>query len=95
VQYSALSRCRLGEGKQPNLTGEEKKVIADRGQIDVLVNNAALLAALPPVPYNQITLEMWDRVMRVNLAGTFLMCKHVGPLMAGRNSGSLPRELNT
>ena len=38
------------------------------GRIDVLVNNAALFAALPPVPYDQIGLELWDRVMRVNLA---------------------------
>jgi NAD(P)-dependent dehydrogenase (short-subunit alcohol dehydrogenase family) len=64
-------------------------VIEGRGRIDVLVNNAALFAALPPVSYDQISLELWDRVMRVNLAGTFLMCKHVGPYMAAQNSGRI------
>jgi NAD(P)-dependent dehydrogenase (short-subunit alcohol dehydrogenase family) len=64
-------------------------VIRDRGRIDVLVNNAALFAGLPPVPYDQISLELWHRVMRVNLAGTFLMCKHVGPRMAAQQSGQI------
>ena len=39
------------------------QVMGDWGRIDVLVNNAALFAALPPVPYDQISLELWDRSM--------------------------------
>jgi NAD(P)-dependent dehydrogenase (short-subunit alcohol dehydrogenase family) len=62
-------------------------VLAQRGRIDVLVNNAAQFATLAPVPYDRIDLALWDRVMRVNLAGTFLMCKHVGPHMAARGAG--------
>jgi NAD(P)-dependent dehydrogenase (short-subunit alcohol dehydrogenase family) len=65
------------------------QVMGDQGRIDVLVNNAALFAALPPVPYDQISLDLWDRVMRVNLAGTFLMCKHVAPHMAAQESGRI------
>lgn len=64
-------------------------VLAQRGRIDVLVNNAALFATLAPVPYDRIDLALWDRVMRVNLAGTFLMCKHVGPHMAARGAGRI------
>jgi NAD(P)-dependent dehydrogenase (short-subunit alcohol dehydrogenase family) len=80
---------RTDVGDEESVRSLVAKVIADRGQIDVLVNNAALFAALPPVPYDQINLELWDRVMRVNLAGTFLMCKHVGPHMAAQNSGRI------
>jgi len=80
---------RTDIGDEDSVRSLVRMVIEDRGRIDVLVNNAALFAALPPVSYDQISLELWDRVMRVNLAGTFLMCKHVGPYMAAQNSGRI------
>ncbi|MEX0590737.1 MAG: SDR family NAD(P)-dependent oxidoreductase, partial [Xanthobacteraceae bacterium] len=52
------------------------------GKIDILVNNAALYSALPPTKYTDIDVDLWDKVMAVNVRGTFLMTKHVGPHMA-------------
>src|SRR3954470_5112490 len=46
------------------------------GQIDVLVNNAALYAPLHEHKFTEIDVDVWDRVMAVNLRGTFLMAKH-------------------
>jgi NAD(P)-dependent dehydrogenase (short-subunit alcohol dehydrogenase family) len=80
---------RTDVGDEESVRDLVSTVIGERGRIDVLVNNAALFAALPLVPYDQIGLELWDRVMRVNLAGTFLMCKHVGPHMAAQKSGRI------
>src|SRR4029077_8986130 len=45
------------------------------GRIDVLVNNAALYAPLPEQKFTEIDAELWDKVMAVNLRGTFLMAK--------------------
>jgi NAD(P)-dependent dehydrogenase (short-subunit alcohol dehydrogenase family) len=59
---------RTDVGDEESVRDLVSTVIGERGRIDVLVNNAALFAALPPVPYDQIGLELWDRVMRVNLA---------------------------
>jgi NAD(P)-dependent dehydrogenase (short-subunit alcohol dehydrogenase family) len=81
--------ARTDVGDEESVRALVGRVIGDRGRIDVLVNNAALFAALPPLPYDQIGLGLWDRVMRVNLAGTFLMCKHVGPHMAAQNAGRI------
>jgi NAD(P)-dependent dehydrogenase (short-subunit alcohol dehydrogenase family) len=70
-----------------------KRLAADTvetfGKIDILVNNAALYSALPPTKYTEIDVELWDRVMAVNVRGTFLMSKHVGPYMAERNYGKI------
>lgn len=70
-----------------------KQLVADTiarfGKIDILVNNAALYSALPPTRYTEIDVELWDRVMAVNVRGTFLMAKHVGPHMAERNYGKI------
>jgi NAD(P)-dependent dehydrogenase (short-subunit alcohol dehydrogenase family) len=59
------------------------------GQIDVLVNNAALYAKLPPVKATEIDVALWDRVMAVNVRGAFLMVKHVAPHMQARKSGRI------
>jgi NAD(P)-dependent dehydrogenase (short-subunit alcohol dehydrogenase family) len=59
------------------------------GQIDVLVNNAALYAKLQPVKATEIDAALWDQVMAVNVRGSFLMVKHVAPHMQARKSGKI------
>ena len=59
------------------------------GQIDVLVNNAALYAPLHEQKFTEIDVALWDKVMAVNLRGPFLMAKHVAPRMAERKYGKI------
>ncbi|MCZ8132755.1 MAG: SDR family oxidoreductase [Steroidobacteraceae bacterium] len=59
------------------------------GGIDILVNNAALFATLPPADVTDIDVELWDRVMAVNVRGSFLMVKHVVPVMTRRGGGKI------
>ena len=59
------------------------------GQIDVLVNNAALYAPLHEQKFTEIDVALWDKVMAVNLRGPFLMAKHVAPEMAKRKYGKI------
>jgi NAD(P)-dependent dehydrogenase (short-subunit alcohol dehydrogenase family) len=59
------------------------------GRVDVLVNNAALFAPLKEQNCTEIEVEVWDRVMAVNLRGAFLMVKHVVPYMRERGYGKI------
>jgi len=59
------------------------------GKIDILVNNAAVFADLPPQPVTDIAVEDWDRVMAVNVRGPFLMVKHVAPHMKAAGYGKI------
>jgi NAD(P)-dependent dehydrogenase (short-subunit alcohol dehydrogenase family) len=59
------------------------------GKIDVLVNNAALYAPLQEQPFTEIDVELWDKVMSINLRGLFLMAKHVVPAMKERGYGKI------
>ncbi|HVV79630.1 MAG TPA: SDR family oxidoreductase [Pseudolabrys sp.] len=59
------------------------------GQIDVLVNNAAMYAKLSPTKATDIDVALWDQVMAVNVRGAFLMVKHVAPHMQARKSGKI------
>lgn len=64
------------------------------GQIDVLVNNAAIVPhfawGIPRWPrIRDMEKEFWDRVIQTNLGGTFLCTKHVLPYMGARRSGHI------
>jgi NAD(P)-dependent dehydrogenase (short-subunit alcohol dehydrogenase family) len=59
------------------------------GRIDILVNNAAVFASLPPAGFADIDVALWDKVMAVNLRGTFLMVKHAAPAMIARKGGKI------
>ena len=51
------------------------------GRIDVLINNAGIFSTLEMRPFDQIPLEEWERVLRVNLTGPFLCACAVLPAM--------------
>jgi len=59
------------------------------GQIDILVNNAALFAPLQETKCTEIDTAVWDRVMAINLRGPFLMVKHAAPQMRARGYGKI------
>jgi NAD(P)-dependent dehydrogenase (short-subunit alcohol dehydrogenase family) len=61
-------------------------VVDELGRIDVLFNNAGI-AGVGDV--EETTLELWERVMRVNARGVFLMSRAVVPTMIAQRSGSI------
>ena len=65
------------------------KTVEHFGQIDILVNNAALYSTLHPRNFNEWDAELWDHVMAINTRGPFLMVKHVAPHMIARKSGKI------
>ena len=56
------------------------------GSIDILVNNSG---ATWGAPFEEMPLDKWERVVKVNLTGTFLMCQQVVPLMKERRWGRI------
>ena len=66
-----------------------EKVEAYFGSIDILINNAAIFAALDTKPFYEITAKEWDDVMRVNVKGVFLCVKAVYPQMKKQGKGKI------
>ncbi len=56
------------------------------GRVDILVNNAGICPLTPP---EEITEAEWDRVLAVNLKGTFLFSQAVMPVMRRQHSGKI------
>jgi NAD(P)-dependent dehydrogenase (short-subunit alcohol dehydrogenase family) len=64
-------------------------VVERCGTIDVLVNNAGLYASLEMRAFTEIPLDEWRRVMDVNVASMFLMCRAVVPVMRAQGGGRI------
>lgn len=62
------------------------KTRAAFGPVAVLVNNAGMTGFMP---FDQITEEMWDRMIAVNLKGPFLCVKEMLPDMMAANWGRI------
>ncbi len=68
-----------------------KATLDQFGRIDGLVNNAAMFQR-PSVkrgPFEDLSVEEWDRVMGVNVRGVFLGCKAVIPAMKQQKYGKI------
>ena len=59
------------------------------GRVDILVNNAALAAALPPRTLEELDVAEWDAIMAVNLRGAFLCAKAAAQAMKPQGSGKI------
>lgn len=63
--------------------------LAQFGRIDILVNNAAILISRGEGRAHELTNEVWDRTMNVNLRGYWLCSKYAIPPMLKQGGGSI------
>lgn len=77
---------------QTNVTNEESvkkmisSVVAAFGKVDILVNNAGITQ---PVTTVNTTLDDWNRIVSVNLTGTFLCSREAVKVMKTQNYGRI------
>ncbi|MGG4490704.1 SDR family oxidoreductase [Metabacillus idriensis] len=63
-----------------------KTALEEFGKIDILVNNSG---ATWGAPVQDMPLEAWNKVMNVNVTGTFLMSQEAGKHMMKQKSGKI------
>ncbi len=62
------------------------RMLQEMGRIDILVNSAGVTMRVPSL---EVTEDQWDRVMDVNLKGTWNACQMVGRIMKEQNYGRI------
>jgi NAD(P)-dependent dehydrogenase (short-subunit alcohol dehydrogenase family) len=78
-------RCDVTSGQEVAATVD--KVVKQFGKIDILVNNAGAIAK--HIPIEDMSEEIWDKVMALNLKSHFLFCKYVVPYMKKARYGKI------
>ncbi len=78
-------RCDISD--PASVTDMASQVRSCFGRCDVLVNNAAVSAA--PVGLEELPVDLWDRIFRINLRGALLCAQAVFPLMRDQAAGSV------
>jgi 3-oxoacyl-[acyl-carrier protein] reductase len=63
-----------------------EQILEEYGAIDILINSAGIIFL---GKIEDISSKQWDRVLDVNLKGTFLMSKEVIPFMKARKKGCI------
>lgn len=71
---------------QASVNAMTERVLARWGRVDILVNNAGIESSKP---FLDIDLQDFERVMRINVTGTWLCCQAVIPVMLRQGGGSI------
>ena len=58
------------------------------GKVDILINNAGV-SQLSHTPTERLPVQEWDRIMNINLRGTFLCCQKIGKQMIDGGGGNI------
>lgn len=92
VASSLDSSRRRAMAVQVDITHETEvakavtEVVSQFDRIDILVNNAGISRHKP---IEEMTLELFESVMKVNVTGTFLCCRAVTPIMKKQGRGKI------
>jgi NAD(P)-dependent dehydrogenase (short-subunit alcohol dehydrogenase family) len=75
--------------KEADAERSAARAIEAFGRIDILVNNAAFFATMTHGPFENIGVEEWNRMMSINVLGTYLFCRACVPHMRKQGGGRI------
>lgn len=96
AQIEALGRRALAVqcdvGQQADCEGLVASAIAQLGGLHIVVSNAGVMNIAPVMETRP---EDWERVLRVNTTGTFLICRAALPHLTAQGEGSIVNIAST
>jgi 3-oxoacyl-[acyl-carrier protein] reductase len=82
---AAAFACDITDGAAVNkLLGD---VTSRFGRLDILINDAAYNKAIPFTDLDNLTEDVWDKIIAVNLTGPMRLTKAVAPIMKAQGRG--------
>lgn len=82
--------CAVDISEQKSVKKMKEKIIKKYKRIDVLINNAFFnpnKSKYSAAPFEKFPLELWNKVIAVNLTGVFLCSQEIGQEMAKQKRG--------
>lgn len=81
-----VRRWRCDVEREEDIVRTVESVLSELGRIDVLVNNAGIFTHHDALA---TAVDAWERMMRVNLTGHYLMIREVATHMIDRGAGAI------
>ena len=78
--------CDLGKAGPADMTGVVESVVAELGNLDILLNNAGIIRRAPIFEFSEAD---WDDVLQINLKAVFLLSQAAARHMAGQGGGKI------
>lgn len=79
--------CQVDVSSAEQIAAATDKTLSQHGKIDFLSHNAGF--AGPTLPVAEADQTLWEKVIDVNLNGTFRLCQAVLPTMQANNFGRI------
>jgi 3-oxoacyl-[acyl-carrier protein] reductase len=76
----------LDVGDPAMITAFVKAALDAHGHLDILVNNAGIVSRVNAA---ELSVDLWDRTLDVNLRGAFLLTREILPVMQRQKSGAI------
>jgi 3-oxoacyl-[acyl-carrier protein] reductase len=85
IERGLAMRCDLAD--PGDVASMRRQVISHMGEVDILINCAGIISYRRGI--GAVPLEEWDRVLDVNLRGTYLACREFIEGMKARGGGRI------
>lgn len=76
VSYNEINKLHCDVSIESDVTNTIDTVINMCGAIDYLINVAGIISKNKCMTIEDLTMEEWDQVIKVNLTGTFMLCHY-------------------
>lgn len=92
IARDAIVTCACDVTCSSSVQAMVAKALEHFGRIDILINNVGGSAAGGPIEMSE---EVWDSQIDINLKSIFLTCKHTLPIMKAQGSGAVVNVAST
>lgn len=80
---------QLDQRDPVSIAASVSMVLEEFGRLDILVNNAAWNIGIPFPNLDELTVEIWDRVLETNLRGPYLLSRSFAPYLRAHGTGRI------
>lgn len=86
-QGAKITGCTANVARDSDVEAMLAAATSTFGRLDILCNNAGIMDLMTPAA--EVSLELWERVLAVNLNGPFLASRRAIPLFLEQGGGSI------
>ncbi|GHO50491.1 glucose 1-dehydrogenase [Ktedonospora formicarum] len=87
LQGAKVTACVANVASDNDVEAMLTTATSTYGRLDILCNNAGIMDLMTPAA--DVPLDLWERVLAINLNGPFLACRRAIPLFLEQGSGSI------